>query len=855
MEFEELRLGLKSVKDLTDVLQNMRRSTTIRVLGYVLCIAVIGILFIHYATKRLRVLYPKRDDLIVKAGDEIRSNNSQIRKLADGPMKSYPTYMTWSVKHETLTSLQTYQQDMRTLERTHGLSRELAEQMASSIKLASDTESMVESYNETFVRKRRIEYQTLFAKAAIPLDDAQQVSIITDDKHNFVIASAGSGKTEVLINRIAYLVSRTPDTINTNRILALAFQRNAAQEIEQRLQDRFDIRDVKVKTFHSLGLEILRTAGVRANLRFGTDKSYTEFIEALYRMAEKNPEFRSRIVDYMKHYEQSLRQKADFETREEYYHFMRNVSYSTLNGTRVKSEAEKAIMNFFLSHRLNGKDIKPLYEAPAQWMKYRNEKNQVIIPKPDFYLPDYDIYLEHWAIDAEGNVPEWFANPKAYRISMDKKRMAYKTRGKSLVETTSADYYDSSFMERLQKKVTEQLKDKFPLNEFAFSAIPYEELVEKAYYELRMAIRELPYQVSRFILIAKTYALDPSKIDEKLRDGKWTRQQVAFAKIALEIFREYESALKATNEIDFADMINLAVDALKSRGHRYRDTFDHILVDEYQDLSTQRYRLLKAILEKNPSCKLFAVGDDWQSIMGFAGSNLEFTLRFSEYFDHPAITNLTTNYRSAKSIVDLGAAVINHNKSRLPKKTVSKSIAQPPIMAYMSPADKYDWEGYYANMVDHCTSRMREYLDKGYEPSDMMILVRIARNPRLINALFESAERKGIKLSTSRRNPHAVPVISVHKSKGLQARAIFLLNTIDHMYGFPCTVEDLDLFAPATEGIPRPREEEERRLFYVAITRAKENLAVYSQSCRESKFIKEVKDLLREEILETQTLH
>jgi DNA helicase-4 len=74
------------------------------------------------------------------------------------------------------------------------------------------------------------------------------------------------------------------------------------------------------------------------------------------------------------------------------------------------------------------------------------------------------------------------------------------------------------------------------------------------------------------------------------------------------------------------------------------------------------------------------------------------------------------------------------------------------------------------------------------------------------------------------------------------------------MYGFPCTIEDLDLFAPATEGIPRPREEEERRLFYVAITRAIEDLAIYSQSCRESKFITEVKDHFTEEILETQTL-
>ena len=316
---------------------------------------------------------------------------------------------------------------------------------------------------------------------------------------------------------------------------------------------------------------------------------------------------------------------------------------------------------------------------------------------------------------------------------------------------------------------------------------------------------------------------------------------MAFAKIASEIFREYELSLKSTNEIDFADMINLAVDALGSNDYLCRDIFDHILVDEYQDLSTQRFKLLKAILDKNANCKLFAVGDDWQSIMGFAGSNLDFTLRFAEYFDHPAITHLTINYRSAKSIVDLGAAVIGHNKSRLPKEALAKSTSEPPIALYKSTADKYDWDGYYTETVNHCTSKLREYIDKGYEPSDMMILVRIARNPRLINMLFQSAATKGIKLTTSRRNPRGLPVISVHRSKGLQARVIFLLNVIDHMYGFPCTIEDLDLFAPAMEGVRRSREEEERRLFYVAVTRAKEDLFVYSQDCRLSKFIQEVK--------------
>jgi DNA helicase-4 len=129
-------------------------------------------------------------------------------------------------------------------------------------------------------------------------------------------------------------------------------------------------------------------------------------------------------------------------------------------------------------------------------------------------------------------------------------------------------------------------------------------------------------------------------------------------------------------------------------------------------------------------------------------------------------------------------------------------------------------------MVDHCINRVGEHLSNGYDPQDLMILVRIAKNPRLMNLLLEGAKARGIKLATSRRNPKAVPVMSIHKSKGLQAKAVFLLNVIDHTYGLPCTLEDLDVFAPAIEGIPRPREEEERRLFYVAITRAKASIII-----------------------------
>jgi len=107
-------------------------------------------------------------------------------------------------------------------------------------------------YNPEFVSRNKKEYSDLFKRENLVLDDDQQTAIITDDKHNWVVAGAGSGKTEVLITRIAYLIKRRSDTIEPNRIIVLAFQNKAADEISERLKKRYKV-DVEVRTFHSLG--------------------------------------------------------------------------------------------------------------------------------------------------------------------------------------------------------------------------------------------------------------------------------------------------------------------------------------------------------------------------------------------------------------------------------------------------------------------------------------------------------------------------------------------------------------------------------------------------------------------------
>lgn len=723
-------------------------------------------------------------------------------------------------------------------------------------------EDDIENYNQNFVIQKKKEYKDLFKKGELTLDDDQQTATITDDKHNLVIAGAGSGKTEVLITRIAYLIKRESDKVKPERILALAFQNKSANEIKERLKKRYGV-DVEIRTFHSLGKKIIEDASKKKHNKAPTlkpecseDWKYQRYIQRLFeKEISANDKLQNEIISFMKKYgdEEIIKQEADFEKKEEFYNYQRSLTYTALDGTKVKSEAEREILNFFLMHKLNGKEIKIIYEHPADWMKYKNENGEEIIPKPDFYFPDFDIYLEHWAIGKNGKVPKWFKgkNPtKEYTDSMNLKKEKYKSNQKILFETSQADYENGDFTNKLSQRFLEVLKTKEPDKKFDLQPLSYEELVE-AVWDSAQFVKQIPLNISRFIVISKTYRLYPDDIEKRLENERWSPKQYSFAKIANETYKIYQDGLRKGNFIDFSDMINVAVDLLKENKEFYKNKYDHILIDEYQDISAQRYELIKELMNKNPKCKLFCVGDDWQSIMGFAGSNLNFFINFDKYFPHPARTDLTKNYRSIKSIVEAGACIIKNNKEgQIKKKTISNRDESKPILVFSSKHQKKYFAQYYEQIAKHCLDTIKEYhTTKNYPYDDFMILMRIAKKSKLRNFISDYARSLGIPISENADRPNCVRIMSIHKSKGLQARVVMVLNVVKDLYGFPCELENPDIFLPAIKNNDGLRKQEERRLFYVAVTRAKEEVIIYTQKCSESEFITEIKEFVKREEL------
>ncbi|MGD0996295.1 MAG: UvrD-helicase domain-containing protein [Candidatus Bathyarchaeia archaeon] len=770
-------------------------------------------------------------ELTAKIQIRIKENISEISKLIH-EIGASGIYLIYPKKANCFSRIENVKSEITACEKNNVLSTKFIGEMRKSL---DESKQFVLSYNPKFIKQRKIDYKHLWSKGAISLDDEQQTAIVTDDKYNLVVAAAGSGKTEVLITRIAYLIQRKPDSVQPNRILAIAYQRKAKEQIEQRLCQRYGITNVNVKTFHKLGKEILERSGRRIektdivdeNKKFGFVKSYFEENVAT------NPEFYKLFIRYIKTVHDKEDEPTDSDKDAVVTH-AKERKYISINGTKVNSNAEKEIMDYLLTHKANGNPIEVKYEPDLDGFR------------PDFYLPQFDIFIEHWGIDKDGNVPQFFSqSSEEYRDSMELKKKWFAEHNRMLAQTYSYEFNPEEpemFYELLKEKLQKTLK-----KTLLFTPLTYEEILELIWESQKTPIDD----IQNFITIAKTYGLNPDNIAKKLENNNWSSKQLSFGRLALNVFRSYEAQLKRLGKTDFEDMINEATVALDSNEDLCKNIYDHILVDEYQDISTQRLNLLKRLLERNPNCKFFCVGDDWQSIMGFSGSNLNFFVNFSDYFENPAVSQICTNYRSIESIVDAGAELIKNNgKKQMQKPALSNRKEIKPILVLGSPHQESFDKQYCRQIVEDCLGRINEYIGKGYSPDDILVLTRFMRTKilgrsqffKIVQTFHFLAKVSGIKVSIDNaKESNAIRLLTVHKCKGLEARVVFILNVVSGEFGFPSEIEDPSILevARGDNGI-QSQIEEERRLFYVAITRAKEDLYIYTRLNNKSEFLAEI---------------
>ena len=287
--------------------------------------------------------------------------------------------------------------------------------------------------------------------APLNLDDRQTDAVIKDDWHNLIIAPAGSGKTKVLTTRIAFLLKMS---VNPKRILALAYGKKAAQEMQQRLLKDFGISNVEIRTFHSYARELSRLYSTKFRSGVADRDEQREFLRHTIKdLISKDGNYAARLLNYAVACNTFEADAEDYPDPREYYEFMKRQRYTTLNGKRVKSIAERDIGNFLF---LNSIEFKYGSEATLRWApkdpRFRDYQ-------PDFVLSDYnDLCIEHWALNRDGLVPSWFSPTgsaaeatQKYLTSMRwKKEDVFGFAKQPLIETFNYQWYEGTLYDDLE---------------------------------------------------------------------------------------------------------------------------------------------------------------------------------------------------------------------------------------------------------------------------------------------------------------------------------------------------------------------------------------------------------------------
>ena len=642
-----------------------------------------------------------------------------------------------------------------------------------------------------------------------PLTEEQRRAVVTDEERNLVVAAAGSGKTSVIVAKAGWLTHRG---LHPSELLLLAFARDARKEMKERIHKRLGRnlgKDIDVRTFHSLGMAIIGEAEDRKPSLAKCAEDNQALLDLLKKFIGELLQDGER-AEYLRSWFQSqhapYRSTHEFSNWGEYWDYIRQNDIRSLNGETVKSYEECEIANFLY---LNG--VPYAYEAPYEHDTATSRHRQY---KPDFFLPEAEIYIEHFGLNKAGN-PAPFVNKDKYLEGMAWKRQLHKDRGTTLIETFSHEHASGTLVPNLERKLVD--------HGVTLTPIPDDEIF--AVLEKQHRIDPLTRLVATFLQHFKGAQLTFEDLAGRIDDlaGDHTRAY-AFLELFKPIFERYQATLAEAREIDFHDMINRATEHVEAG--RWQSPFRYILVDEFQDISPGRARLLKALLEQSPDNQLFAVGDDWQAIYRFGGSDIAIMREFEKWFGHSERIVLETTFRCADRITEIATGFVLKNPAQI-RKTVRavRQADEPAVHVVLS------GEG-DRPPLDTAFDRIAANAATCDEKPAVLLLGRCRRNRRNRLRNMNSLQRQSPGLRMSFK--------TVHGSKSLEADYVVVLDLCSGQYGFPSEIVDdplLDLVLGAPENYPNA---EERRLLYVAITRAERQVFLLVDDGPPSAFVLEL---------------
>lgn len=698
--------------------------------------------------------------------------------------------------------------------------------------------------NENYIQSESVKHNLFFSNIdGKSLDEQQRAAVITDDDRILVLAGAGSGKTLTIAAKVKYLCEI--NKVSPREILLISFTRKSAQEMTERIRDKLGI-NTEATTFHKLGLDIIKNAdGYRPEVV--DEGALNGFIHSFFeKELLHHPDLVKKLTEYFTYYLEipskiedcsslgelyEKEKNADLETLKFKYErekFIRETSVekaqtrTSLNNEKVKSLEETKIANFLFMHGVN-------YEYERLYPFESNDPKRKAY-RPDFYLTDYDIYLEHFGISKNGNLP-WLSSveEKKYKEGINWKRNFHKKNGTKLIETYS--YYSSEGI--LLKKLEELLL----ANGVKFKNRDFIDVFNTVYAsKSNKYFSEFIKLCCSFITLFKSnnYRIDEI---ETLRQKYFSEENNLFLRERTSLFLyviktlllEYQKYLSANNAIDFSDMINNAADKVVSGCDIY--SYKYLIVDEYQDISKSRFNFLKAIADRTKA-KVFCVGDDWQSIYRFAGSDISLFTDFEKYFGYTKVLKIEKTYRNSQQLIDEASRFIVKNPLQLHKELRSDKRLPCPLVFW----------GFDDNPKQVLQKAILKIVAEFGTDSSILFLGRtnydidIAKN----TGLFMSVRRSGREMLEYIHMPELkIEFLTVHKSKGLEADNVVILNFKNDKLGFPNQIADDEVLNLVLTNAENYKFAEERRLFYVAITRTKNRTFVLTDNRNPSPFFKE----------------
>ncbi|WP_191603786.1 UvrD-helicase domain-containing protein [Marinomonas algicola] len=632
----------------------------------------------------------------------------------------------------------------------------------------------------------------------------QRLGVLRSDDFNMVLAAAGTGKTSVMVAKALDLIDR--GVAESDEILILAYNKAAANELKARLDKSSKKVGITldktpyISTFHSLGRQVLSDASISTYM--------SVFVEDPLKLKQWVTEWLlnylsgdiSRLVDFISLTPEPV-DPFTIKTQAEYEAYVRDNELRTLNDELVKGYQELLIANFMY---LSG--IPYTYEA-----KYVSKRRIEVgfDYTPDFHLDGTDIYIEHFGIDRKGNTrPDIDAHQ--YNEEMKSKRALHIECSTMLVETFHYEWIEETLTSGLEKKLKNLGVE--------FSPIDSKQLLEKL--QSSGKIGNWTDLLLKALSSIRVERLDFDSMLTRFKRANISQPQ-KYTVLLNDLHEAYVQELEEQNAIDFDDMIIRSIETI-DKG-LFTPKWTYVLVDEFQDISTARMDLVKAIIKRGPTPSLTVVGDDWQSIYRFSGGKLELTTRFDELVSPYTETKLQKTFRYNNSIADMAGLFIMENPEQYKKYIVTHTKVDSSQVYLLD--DK-------VGVKDGLYQRVVEVVSKIKSVDSTATIAVIGRYNYLLNESKAALVKNKLVENVS--------LWSFHKSKGLEADYCILIGFSQGKLGFPNENVDqtvIEALLPTLDSYPHS---EERRLLYVGLTRAKKKSYIIGDPTSPSAFISEL---------------